>query len=226
MESGGIRGTLPFISRSRGAGVLSTTEEPSSPSQRAAARAPAKKRRTKGFERREAIFDLFVSGFSHQRIAKALNTSTATVRRIIDCAVADRRLDAPERFAAVQVARLSKALSHVDAKLEQGEIRAYAPYQDRRRARPPSRAGCPTAWSERRRRRAPAPPGRLPVWRERRALKAEELSLDKRSEICSSYVLRSRYGGRPGPLPSNSPRSCAERARSRPLGCVSKEGRC
>jgi hypothetical protein len=103
-------------------------EEPASPSQRAEARALAKRRRTKGFERREAIFDLFVSGFSHQQIAKALKTCTSTVRRIIDCAVADRRLDAPDRFARVQVARLTKALSHADFKLEQGDIRAFAPY--------------------------------------------------------------------------------------------------
>ena len=112
------------------------TEEPVSPAQqdearpseRAEARAAAKRRRTKGFERREAIFDLFVSGFSHQQIAKALNASTSTVRRIVDTVVADRRLDAPERFARVQVARLSKALSHADLKLERGDIRAFTPY--------------------------------------------------------------------------------------------------
>jgi transposase len=112
------------------------TEEPAPPaqrdearpSQRDEARAAAKKRRTKGFERREAIFDLFVSGFSHQQIAKALRVSAATVRRIIDTAVAERRLDAPERFARVQVARLSKALTHADLKLERGDIRAFAPY--------------------------------------------------------------------------------------------------
>ena len=104
------------------------TEEPLSPSQRAEARAVARERQMRGFERREAIFDLFVSGFSHQQIATALKTSSHTVRRIIDTAVADRQLDAPERFARVQVARLSKALSHADAKLEQGDMRAYAPY--------------------------------------------------------------------------------------------------
>ena len=103
-------------------------EDPVSPSQRAEVRAVAKRRRTKGFERREAIFDLFVSGFSHQQIAKALKVSTATVRRVIDTAVAERRLDAPERFARVQVARLSKALLHADDKLEQGDIRALTPY--------------------------------------------------------------------------------------------------
>ncbi len=98
------------------------TEEPASPSQRDEARALAKEGRTKGFERRGAVFDLFVSGFSHQQIAKALEVSTATVRRIIDTAVAERRLDAPERFARV------RALSHADFKLAQGDIRAFAAY--------------------------------------------------------------------------------------------------
>ena len=104
------------------------TDEPASPSQRAEARALAKKRRTKDFERREAIFDLFVSGFSHQQIATALKTSSHTVRRILDTAVTERRLDAPERFARVQVARLTKALSHADFKLEQGDMKAFAPF--------------------------------------------------------------------------------------------------
>jgi Homeodomain-like domain-containing protein len=104
------------------------TDEPASPSKRDEARAAAKRRRTKGLDRRQAIFDLFISGFSHHQIARAFEASPSTVRRIIDTAVAERRLDAPERFARVQVARLSKALSHVDLKLEQGDIRAFAPY--------------------------------------------------------------------------------------------------
>ena len=95
-------------------------EKTASPSQRDDARAAARRRRTKAFDRREAIFDLFVSGFSHQQIAAALKTSSHTVRRVIDTAVAERRLDAPERFARVQVARLSKALSHADDRLERG----------------------------------------------------------------------------------------------------------
>ena len=98
------------------------TDEPASPSLRAEARIAAKERQTRGFERREAIFDLFVSGFTHQQIASALKTSSHTIRRIIDTALADRRLDAPERFARVQVARLTKALSHADARLEQGDM--------------------------------------------------------------------------------------------------------
>ncbi len=104
------------------------TEEPAPPSQRAEVGAAAKRRRTKGFDQREAVFELFVSGFSHQQIAKALNASTSTVRRIVDTVVAERRLDAPDRFACVQVARLTKALSHADLKLERGDIRAFTPY--------------------------------------------------------------------------------------------------
>ena len=103
-------------------------EENPFPSQRDEARAAARRRRTKGFERREAVFELFLSGFSHQQIATALNTSSHTVRRIVNTAVADRRLDAPERFARAQVARLSKALSHADDRLERGDIRAFTPY--------------------------------------------------------------------------------------------------
>ena len=104
------------------------TEEPAPPSQRAEVGAAAKRRRTKGFDQREPFFELFVSGFSHQQIAKALNASTSTVRRIVDTVVAERRLDAPDRFACVQVARLTKALSHADLKLERGDIRAFTPY--------------------------------------------------------------------------------------------------
>jgi hypothetical protein len=103
-------------------------EGPAFPSQRDKARAAAKRRRTKGLDRREAIFDLFVSGFSHQQIATGLKISPATVRRIVDTSVAERRLDAPEHFARTQVARLSKALLYADLKLEGGDIRAFTPY--------------------------------------------------------------------------------------------------
>jgi len=103
-------------------------ENTASPSRRDEARAAAQRRRTKGLDRREAIFDLFVSGFSHQQIATALKTSSHTVRRVVNTAVAEWRLDAPERFARLQVARLSKALTHADDRLERGDIRAFTPY--------------------------------------------------------------------------------------------------
>ncbi len=104
------------------------TEQNPSPSRRDQARAQAKNLQTKGFERREAIFDLFVSGFSHHQIAKSTDLSPSTVRRIIDTALAERRPDSADRFVRVQVARLMKALSLADQKLEQGDARGFAPY--------------------------------------------------------------------------------------------------
>ena len=50
-----------------------------------------------------------------------------TVRREIDRALAERRLDAPERFAQVQVARLVKALRLAEAAIELGESRRSRP---------------------------------------------------------------------------------------------------
>ncbi|HZZ59631.1 MAG TPA: sigma factor-like helix-turn-helix DNA-binding protein [Roseiarcus sp.] len=70
------------------------------PAERAEARARGKTRRTTGFERREAIFDLFLSGFSHHEIAKALGTSPGAVRRIVDRAVAARRLGRARAMSA------------------------------------------------------------------------------------------------------------------------------
>ncbi|HKN27852.1 MAG TPA: helix-turn-helix domain-containing protein [Roseiarcus sp.] len=104
------------------------TDEPSSLSQRAEARAAAKARRAKRIERREACLDLVASGYSHRQIATALKVSLATVRREVDKALAERPLHAPERHASLQVARLTKALCHAEFKLANGDIRAFAPY--------------------------------------------------------------------------------------------------
>jgi hypothetical protein len=57
-----------------------------------------------------------------------VRTSVATVRREIDRALAERRLDAPERFAQVQVSRLVKALRLAEAAVELGELKAVATY--------------------------------------------------------------------------------------------------
>ena len=51
-----------------------------------------------------------------------------TVRREIDSAIDERRLDAPERYVHVQVARLNRALCHADFKLAGGDHKAFAPY--------------------------------------------------------------------------------------------------
>ena len=96
-------------------------------SARAEARAATRARRIRRAERREGCFKLFVSGFSHHEIAAAMKVSAASVRRLIDQAIRERRLDAPERYAQVQVARLSKALCLIDHQIEQGDARAVTP---------------------------------------------------------------------------------------------------
>ena len=87
-------------------------------------RAAGKARRAKRVERRVAYFDLLMSGYSVQQIAKAMNMSRFAVRRAIDQALAERRLDGHEDFARLQVARLNKALHCADRSLEVGDMRA------------------------------------------------------------------------------------------------------
>jgi hypothetical protein len=79
-------------------------------------------------ERREAYFDLLVSGYSVEQIATHMKTSPSAVRRAVAQALANRRLDAPEDYARLQVARLTKALRCADASLEEGDLKAIAPF--------------------------------------------------------------------------------------------------
>jgi hypothetical protein len=85
-------------------------------------------RRATKIARRERSFNLLASGYTYNQIAKMVRSSVATVRREIDRALADRRLDEPERFAQVQVARLIKALKLAEAAIELGELKAVATY--------------------------------------------------------------------------------------------------
>ena len=96
--------------------------------QAAGARAEARARRENRLDRRERCFNLMMSGYTLSQIAKMVQASSATVRREIDRALAERRLDAPERFARVQVARLMKALRLAEAAVELGEMKAIATY--------------------------------------------------------------------------------------------------
>jgi DNA-binding CsgD family transcriptional regulator len=107
-----------------------TTEssDPTSPSERAGVRAGRRARREGRIARRETYFDLMASGFSCERIAEEAKVSAATVRREVDRAIAERRLDAPERYAHLQVARLNKALRAADASIEQGDMKAIGPF--------------------------------------------------------------------------------------------------
>jgi hypothetical protein len=104
------------------------TEDPESSSEAAAVRAKRRARRELKTARRERYFNLMMSGYSLSQIAKIAQASAATVRREIDRALADRRLDAPDRFAQVQVARLLKALRLAEAAIELGELKAVAVY--------------------------------------------------------------------------------------------------
>jgi hypothetical protein len=79
-------------------------------------------------KRREMYFDLLVSGYSIEQIASHTKTSVSAVRRAVGQALAKRRLDRPEDYARLQVARLTKALRCADVSLEQGDLKAIAPF--------------------------------------------------------------------------------------------------
>ncbi len=103
-------------------------DDPKSTSERALRRATGKMRRETLIKWQEAYFDLLVSGYSVEQIATSAKKSSSAVRRAIGQALAKRRLDAPEDYARVQVARLTKALRCADLSLEQGDLKAIAPF--------------------------------------------------------------------------------------------------
>src|SRR5580693_3617519 len=104
------------------------SDQPKPLSDRARKRAVAKIRREALIERREAYFDLLVSGYSIEQIASHTEKSPSAVRRAVGQALAKRQLDAPEDYARLQVARLSKALRCADVSLEEGDLQAIAPF--------------------------------------------------------------------------------------------------
>ncbi len=102
-------------------------DEPKLTSERARKRAAGKILREVSIRRRETYFDLLVSGYSVEQIASHTQQSQATIRRALGQALAKRRLDAPEDYARIQVARLTKALRCADASLEEGDLKAIVP---------------------------------------------------------------------------------------------------
>jgi transposase len=104
------------------------TDDPTPSTAAAGVRAGRRAKREKKVAQRERYFDLMISGYNCNQIARMVRTSAATVRREIDRALAERRLDAPERFASVQVSRLVKALRLAEAAIELGELKAVATY--------------------------------------------------------------------------------------------------
>ena len=104
------------------------TNEFNPTSERAHKRALGKTGREALIKRREAYFDLLVSGYSIEQIASHTKRSPSAVRRAVGQALAKRRLDAPENYARLQVARLTKALRCADVSLELGDLKAIAPF--------------------------------------------------------------------------------------------------
>ena len=104
------------------------SDELKPPSERALKRANGKIRREALVKRREAYFDLLVSGYSVEQIASHTKKCPSAVRRAVGQALAKRRLDAPEDYARLQVARLTKALRCADVSLEEGDLKAIAPF--------------------------------------------------------------------------------------------------
>jgi hypothetical protein len=119
---------LYFRFRSLATPEISVTKHSAPQSQAPDTGAKRRARRSTRIARQERAFNLMASGYTYSQIAKMVRTSVTTVRREIDRALAERPLDAPERFAQVQVARLIKALRLAEAAIELGELKAVAAY--------------------------------------------------------------------------------------------------
>jgi hypothetical protein len=102
--------------------AMSENQEPQSG--RARERSHAKARKMAKLAWTQSSFDLLASGYSPEQIAEVRKVSVRTIRREIDSAVAGRKLDAPDRYVHLQVARLTNALRFADAALERGDLKA------------------------------------------------------------------------------------------------------
>lgn len=103
------------------------TEQTKPVSKRQSTREASRARREARANRQAILFDLVASGYSYEAIADKLVISAATVRREVGRALDASPLDAPERYARLQVARLNKALRAADAALERGDLKAVGP---------------------------------------------------------------------------------------------------
>jgi hypothetical protein len=102
--------------------AMSENQEPQSG--RARERSQAKARKMAKLAWTQSSFDLLASGYSPEQIAEVRKVSVRTIRREIDSAIAGHKLDAPDRYVHLQVARLTKALRFADAALERGDLKA------------------------------------------------------------------------------------------------------
>jgi len=79
-------------------------------------------------ERRRTVFELVVSGYSYEAIAREIGVSPSALRRDVGKALAARAIEAPERHVHLQVARIEKALLAADAAIERGDVKAVSQY--------------------------------------------------------------------------------------------------
>jgi AraC-like DNA-binding protein len=86
----------------------------------------ARERRIDLVRRREALFDMAASGYSTDTIATQFGLTPNAVRRALAKVVAAQRLDAPDHFVQLQVARLHKALRAAEAAVDRNEMRGVA----------------------------------------------------------------------------------------------------
>ena len=97
---------------------------PTSRSARARLREVARERRSEKRERRRKLLDMVVAGYAYETIADRFKISVATLRREVDRALADRAPDDAQRYVALQLARLQKAMLVVDRAMDAADLRA------------------------------------------------------------------------------------------------------
>ena len=115
-------------------------DEPKPTSEWTRKRTVRKIRRETLIKPRDAYFDLLLSGLQRRQIVNRTKKSPSAVRGAVDQALARRRLDAPEEYASLRVARVTKALRCADVSLKEGGL-------DGDRAVRESRAGAePLPW--------------------------------------------------------------------------------
>jgi AraC-like DNA-binding protein len=93
---------------------------------RAVSRETRRQRRIATARRRDALFDMAASGYSIEAIAAQFGLTPRAVRRDMAKTVAARRLDAPDHFIHLQVARLHKALRAAEAAVDRDDLRGIA----------------------------------------------------------------------------------------------------
>lgn len=95
-------------------------------SQRAKAREAARQRRLENRDWRRRLLDLVAAGHAYDKIAHEAGVSVATLKRMIQHALAERPPEPAETFVALQRERINKALQYTDLALESGDLRAVA----------------------------------------------------------------------------------------------------